>query len=224
MKSPSLARRCGDLYEDEAVTTFNCCAVSDKKCVPQAVTEDAYPVPQDAVLDSSFDLSNFQGRWYITAGYNKLFDTFDCQEHYFSSPRDEPNKVFGKIQWRIGKPDGDFIERDTVQRFVQVRAPVATPRGAGVSVRCAAAVVAVAAWNGRDPRQRSRSLYERADRGARRLPRGLPRGACGCKIFGVCGSQGAFPRAGPPEPREALQPRQPVPALRGRLVHRQVGT
>jgi violaxanthin de-epoxidase len=117
------ACRCGDLYADKAIETFNCCAVSDQKCVPQQVTADLFPEPKDSALDDSFDLSKFQGRWYITAGYNKLFDTFDCQEHYFSSPVDEPGKVFGKIQWRINKPDGDFIERSTVQRFVQVCAP-----------------------------------------------------------------------------------------------------
>lgn len=109
--------RCGDLYEDEAVTVFNACAVSDQKCVPQAVTEN-FPLPKDEVLDNSFDTSQFQGRWYITAGYNKLFDCFDCQEHYFTSP--EPGKLFGNIQWRISRPDGDFLERSTVQRFLQV--------------------------------------------------------------------------------------------------------
>lgn len=109
--------RCGDLYEDEAVTIFNACAVSDQKCVPQAVT-DNYPLPADEVLDDSFDVSQFQGRWYITAGYNKLFDCFDCQEHYFTSP--EPGKLFGNIQWRIPRSDGDFLERATVQRFLQV--------------------------------------------------------------------------------------------------------
>jgi hypothetical protein len=112
--------RCGDLYEDKAVNVFNACAVSEQKCVPQAVTENAYPVPPDSVLDDTFDLQEFQGRWYITAGYNKLFDTFDCQEHYFMNP--EPGKMFGKIQWRIQRSDGDFIERETVQRFLQVRA------------------------------------------------------------------------------------------------------
>jgi VDE lipocalin domain len=105
------------------VTVFNGCAVSDKQCVPQQATENAYPIPKDSVLDDSFDLSKFQGRWYITAGYNKLFDTFDCQEHYFTSP--EEGKVFGKINWRIQKPDGDFLERSTVQRFVQARAGAA---------------------------------------------------------------------------------------------------
>lgn len=86
--------------------------------MPQYVTSDAYPLPDDKVLDESFDMSQFQGRWYITAGYNKLFDTFDCQEHFFDNP--EPGKMFGKIQWRIQQPSGDFLERSTVQRFVKV--------------------------------------------------------------------------------------------------------
>ena len=29
-----------------------------------------------------------QGRWYITAGLNPLFDTFDCQEHFFGVPEE----------------------------------------------------------------------------------------------------------------------------------------
>ena len=115
--------RCGDQYEDKAVTIFNACALSEKQCVPQYVTEDAYPLPKDEVLDETFDISQFQGRWYITAGYNKLFDIFDCQEHFFTNP--EPGKIFGKIQWRIQQPSGDFLERSTVQRFIQVRPPFA---------------------------------------------------------------------------------------------------
>ena len=59
-----------------------------------------------------------QGRWYITAGLNPLFDDFDCQEHYFGVP--EPGKLYGKINWRIKKPDNDFIDRSTVQTFKQV--------------------------------------------------------------------------------------------------------
>ena len=59
-----------------------------------------------------------QGRWYITAGLNPLFDTFDCQVHYFGVP--EPGKLYGKINWRIPKGNADFIERSTVQTFDQV--------------------------------------------------------------------------------------------------------
>jgi violaxanthin de-epoxidase len=118
LKRALLVCRCGDLYDDAAIQTFNCCAVSDQKCVPQLSTELAYPVPPPSALVPTFDPSQFTGRWYITAGYNPLFDTFDCQEHFFTNP--EPGKLFGKINWRISTGD-DFLERSTVQRFVQVR-------------------------------------------------------------------------------------------------------
>jgi violaxanthin de-epoxidase len=105
------------LYNDKAIQTFTACAVSDKKCVPQKIDRDVFKVPSPDTLDKGFDLNMFQGRWYITAGLNPLFDTFDCQEHYFGVP--EPGKLYGKINWRIGKPDGDFIERSTIQTFKQ---------------------------------------------------------------------------------------------------------
>ncbi len=47
-----------------------------------------------------------------------MFDDFDCQEHYFGVP--EAGKLYGKINWRIAKPNNDFIERSTVQTFKQV--------------------------------------------------------------------------------------------------------
>jgi violaxanthin de-epoxidase len=37
--------------------------------------------------------------------------------HYFDVP--EPGKLVGKINWRIRKPNQDFIERATVQTFRQ---------------------------------------------------------------------------------------------------------
>lgn len=66
-----------------------------------------------------------QGRWYITAGLNPLFDDFDCQEHYFGVP--EAGKLYGKINWRIKKPNDEFIERSTVQTFKQVGLNMHTP-------------------------------------------------------------------------------------------------
>jgi hypothetical protein len=50
------------LYQDKAIEAFNSCAVSDKKCVPQKVDKDVFPVPNDCALDNSFDLNNFQVR------------------------------------------------------------------------------------------------------------------------------------------------------------------
>jgi hypothetical protein len=40
--------------------------------------------------------------------------SIDClQEHFFAVP--EPGKLAAKINWRINKPNGDFIERSTIQ-------------------------------------------------------------------------------------------------------------
>jgi violaxanthin de-epoxidase len=113
--------KCGDLYEDKAVQTFNACAVSEKKCVPQRVDKDKYPVPPDCARDKNFDLNMFTGRWYITAGLNQLFDVFPCQEHFFGVP--EPGLLYAKINWRVPKPDGDFLQRSVVQTFRQQPEP-----------------------------------------------------------------------------------------------------
>ena len=76
-----------------------------------------YPEPPPCALDAAFDLAAFTGRWYITAGLNPLFDTFDCQEHVFAVP--EPGRLVGRINWRIAQPGGEFLERSVVQTFVQ---------------------------------------------------------------------------------------------------------
>ncbi len=39
--------------------------------------------------------------------------TAAVQEHFFAVP--EPGDLAAKINWRIKKPDGDFIERSTIQ-------------------------------------------------------------------------------------------------------------
>lgn len=114
--------RCGDRYTDEAINAFNSCVISEKKCVPQKVDVGLFPVPPECALDNKFDLAGFQGRWYITAGLNDLFDTFPCQEHFFASP--EEGSVYAKINWRIPLMDpltgeADFADRSTMQRFVQ---------------------------------------------------------------------------------------------------------
>ena len=65
----------------------------------------------------NFDVSGFEGKWFISAGLNPIFDAFDCQVHFFTSPK--PGTLYGKLNWRIDEPDGEFFTRDTVQRFVQ---------------------------------------------------------------------------------------------------------
>lgn len=96
---------------------FNACAVSQKKCVPRRPDDGSYPLPPRDSLVSSFDTKVFEGRWFISAGLNPIFDTFDCQVHFFTAPG--PGKLYGKLNWRIAEPDGEFFTKDTVQRFVQ---------------------------------------------------------------------------------------------------------
>mmetsp|Transcript_7037 Transcript_7037/g.13108 ORF Transcript_7037/g.13108 Transcript_7037/m.13108 type:complete len:484 (-) Transcript_7037:147-1598(-) len=108
---------CGNIFENDVVGEFNKCAVSDMTCVPQKADDGSYPVPSKDVLVPSFDTKLFNGRWYISAGQNKLFDVFPCQVHFFTETA--PGKFFGKLNWRIEEPDGEFFTRDAVQEFYQ---------------------------------------------------------------------------------------------------------
>lgn len=110
--------KCGDTFENDVVGKFNTCAVSAKKCVPQKQDEGEYPIPKGQVTNFDTKIWNSgTGRWYITAGLNKIFDTFDCQVHFFTSPA--PGKFYAKLNWRISEPDGEFFTKDAVQRFIQ---------------------------------------------------------------------------------------------------------
>eukprot|EP00898_Chlorokybus_atmophyticus_P009241 jgi/Chlat1/947/Chrsp108S01377 len=110
--------KCGDLFENKVVDEFNKCAVSDKKCVPQKPDENLYPVPPPTALVPEFDMSKFNGKWYISSGQNPTFDVFDCQLHEFNPEENNP-AVVGNLTWRIDTPDGGFFTRSAVQRFVQ---------------------------------------------------------------------------------------------------------
>jgi violaxanthin de-epoxidase len=111
--------RCGDAFSNDVVGDFTKCAVTDKKCVPQRADDGSWPVPSKEALVASFSPDMLTGPWYISAGYNKAFDTFDCQLHKFESPAD--NKLVGNLQWRIKDPVAgtNFVTRYTVQEFVQ---------------------------------------------------------------------------------------------------------
>ena len=53
-------------------------------CVKQQPDDGSYPVPTAAQVVPKFDTKFFNGKLYITAGQNKLFDIFDCQVHFFT--------------------------------------------------------------------------------------------------------------------------------------------
>ena len=108
---------CGNLFENDVVGKFNKCAISDMSCVPRQADDGSYPVPAPSAVVPTFDTKLFNGRWYITAGQNKLFDTFPCQVHFFTET--QKGQFFGKLNWRIQEPDGEFFTRDALQEFVQ---------------------------------------------------------------------------------------------------------
>ncbi|XP_068665128.1 violaxanthin de-epoxidase, chloroplastic-like [Aristolochia californica] len=108
--------KCGDLFENSVADEFNECAVSRKKCVPRKSDVGEFPVPDASALVKSFNMADFNGKWYITSGLNPTFDTFDCQVHEF---HEESNKLVGNLSWRIRTPDGGFFTRSAVQKFVQ---------------------------------------------------------------------------------------------------------
>lgn len=108
--------KCGDLFENSVVDEFNECAVSRKKCVPRKSDLGEFPAPDPSVLVKSFNVKDFDGKWYITSGLNPTFDAFDCQLHEFHT---EDGKLVGNISWRIKTPDSGFFTRSTVQKFVQ---------------------------------------------------------------------------------------------------------
>jgi len=109
--------KCGDLFENEVVGEFNKCVVSDMGCVPQKPDEGLYPIPDRANVVEKFDTKLWNGRWYISAGQNKLFDIFPCQVHFFTET--SPGTFYGKLNWRVEEPDGEFFTRDAIQQFVQ---------------------------------------------------------------------------------------------------------
>ncbi|CAA7405239.1 unnamed protein product [Spirodela intermedia] len=108
--------KCGDLFENSVVDEFNECAVSRKKCVPKKSDVGEFPVPDPSALVTKFNMSDFNGKWYISRGLNPTFDAFDCQLHDFHV---ESDKLVGNLSWRIRTPDGGFFTRSAVQKFVQ---------------------------------------------------------------------------------------------------------
>jgi len=109
--------KCGDIFENKVVGEFNKCAVSDMDCVPTRPDDGAYPVPAPEKMVQKFNTNLWNGKWFITAGQNELFDIFPCQVHFFTET--EPGKFFGKLNWRITEPDGEYFSRDAVQEFYQ---------------------------------------------------------------------------------------------------------
>jgi violaxanthin de-epoxidase len=84
-----------DLYQSPLLDAFTECTLTDHACYPPLASDPRYPpldrrpeqLWQSNLLSEPEKLSNlFTGMWYLSAGLNPAFDTFDCQTHEFSKP------------------------------------------------------------------------------------------------------------------------------------------
>eukprot|EP00928_Gymnodinium_smaydae_P023649 TRINITY_DN19436_c0_g1_i1.p1 TRINITY_DN19436_c0_g1~~TRINITY_DN19436_c0_g1_i1.p1 ORF type:complete len:302 (-),score=44.69 TRINITY_DN19436_c0_g1_i1:270-1142(-) len=118
--------RCADLYkptDDSAakINTFSKCVISDNHCVPQQQLTCKKP----AAYIREFDMKMMKGQWYITKGWNPLFDCFDCQVHHFSIKPDDKKPLHGDLKYSVKKDlnctlgQCEYLSREVFQSFSQ---------------------------------------------------------------------------------------------------------
>ena len=108
--------RCTDLYENPQLTAFTKCTLTDHGCYPALPEDERYPKlpPELSSVSTSVIPKLLRGRWYISAGLNDMFDTFDCQVHEFRPPKDtSPNPLTPQ---RIPVADATFSYRVALSR------------------------------------------------------------------------------------------------------------
>lgn len=120
--------RCADLYKptdstSDKINEFSKCVIPENHCVAQ--TKMDCKVPENAAkLNGVFSLENMVGNWYITKGWNKLFDCFDCQVHAFSM-KGGPKPLYGDMKYSVKKdlncqaPNCEYMGRNVFQTFEQ---------------------------------------------------------------------------------------------------------
>ena len=125
--------RCGDLYKPTnesafAINAFSECVISQYHCVPQVQSKCPHPQNKDHL--PKFNLQTFtengaHGEWYITKGYNRLFDCFDCQHHRFRIEPGQAKPLMGDLSYFVKRnlncrpPQCDYLPREVHQGFSQ---------------------------------------------------------------------------------------------------------
>eukprot|EP00667_Euglena_gracilis_P014488 EG_transcript_15029 len=116
--------RCGDLFSNDAINKFSECLISDHHCVPQRHT--MCPRPAAGAVQPGFPLEALQGHWFITGGWNPLFDCFDCQSHTFTVDRSaSPHRLRGALNFWVKKDldcrgkNCSYVHRHVDQSWVQ---------------------------------------------------------------------------------------------------------
>lgn len=119
--------RCADLHKPtdataDKINLFSECAISLHHCVPQ--TKQQCATPSNTL--KRMDLATLSGEWYITRGWNPLFDCFDCQHHKFTLGAPTEHKpLHGDLKYRVkmdlecAYPNCTYLQREVFQSFAQ---------------------------------------------------------------------------------------------------------
>lgn len=110
--------RCMDLYENRAMEELTECTLTKNSCYPPLPADSNFlPLsqPKNKAV-KNFDISRFEGTWYVAAGLNRAFDCFDCQKHDF---RVVNNHLEATFTYRIKRDDGTFFTRRGDKRIKQ---------------------------------------------------------------------------------------------------------
>ncbi|CAE8629294.1 unnamed protein product [Polarella glacialis] len=120
--------RCGDVYKptdasSAKIDEFSECIISKNHCVPQQKLNCAIPANAKAYA-TRFDSASMKGTWYITRGWNPLFDCFDCQVHTFTFEPTAAKPLVGDLKYSV-KSDLSctsncaYLPREVHQSFSQ---------------------------------------------------------------------------------------------------------
>merc|ERR1712048_956994 len=70
-------------------------------------------------------MSMMTGLWYITKGWNPLFDCFDCQVHNFTIKPENKKPLYGDLKYSVKKDldckpgECEYLPREVFQSFAQ---------------------------------------------------------------------------------------------------------
>ena len=119
--------RCADLYKPtdataDKINLFSECVISLHHCVPQM--RQHCPTPSNTL--KRLDLAELGGEWFITRGWNPMFDCFDCQHHNFTlGASSEAKPLHGDLKYRVKMdlectyPNCTYLQREVFQSFAQ---------------------------------------------------------------------------------------------------------
>jgi violaxanthin de-epoxidase len=112
--------RCMDLHENDVMRDLTACTLTKHRCYPPLPADPKYSIVSPAIAVPKFDIRVFEGTWFVTAGWNRAFDCFDCQEHVFRLQ--DPTTMAATFRYRIQRGDGSFFTRVGHKTIRQVAA------------------------------------------------------------------------------------------------------